>query len=68
MHTHHRARGPGFAQREVLTLGLLYEMVLKKKKQIHPVRQTESEERESKPWQVESIIIHKADERKEHNK
>ncbi|WP_165930786.1 hypothetical protein [Paenibacillus sp. BK033] len=50
-------------------MGLLYEMVLKKKKQIHPVRQTEREEREASPWQVESIIIHDAaDEQKEQNK
>ncbi|WP_336790490.1 hypothetical protein [Paenibacillus sp. MMO-177] len=49
-------------------MGILYELVVKKIKQIHPVRQTEREERESKPWQVESIIIHKADERKEQNK
>lgn len=62
-HFAHRAQGPGFAQREVLTLGLLYEMVVKKKqsaKQSMPIRQAERE-RDANPWKAESIVIYAAE-------
>ncbi|WP_175532933.1 hypothetical protein [Paenibacillus catalpae] len=53
-------------------MGLLYEMVVKKKRsmmQSRPVRQTEQEERETNLWTVESILVHEAEhERKEQNK
>ncbi|GLX67434.1 hypothetical protein [Paenibacillus glycanilyticus] len=52
-------------------MGLLYEMVVKKKQSMKPkkiIPQPEQHERGSNPWAVESITIHAANERKEQKK
>ncbi|MCM3629758.1 hypothetical protein M3194_20665 [Paenibacillus glycanilyticus] len=52
-------------------MGLLYEMVVKKKRSMlpsSPVHQTEQEEQEPNPLQAESILVHSPNELKDQNK